>query len=146
MKTTLLAFICIAGLLGGCTAAQTTTLTANLTTIANSAQSDFTGVVNVANAATPPAPHVATCAQGGITVNAAMQKVLAATAGQTVGVFTAAAVASLYQPGSAQFQWVVTTLQTACIAEVTDLMQAGASTAGLPAAMLAVLAVAAPVK
>ena len=119
----------------------------NLTTIANAATADLNSVIAVANAATPPAPHLASCATAALTVGAAMQKVLAATpAGSTVGAFTAAAVASLYLPGSAQYNFAITTIETGCIAEVHDVMQAGASVAGLPAAMAAAFAIASPVK
>lgn len=73
-----------------------------------------------------------------------MQKVLAATpAGATVGAFTAAEVASLYQPGSAQFNLAVTTIETGCIAKLHDINQAGASTVGYPAAIVAALSIAA---
>jgi hypothetical protein len=147
MKTPLLASICAAGLLGGCaTPAQTTAFTAELTLIGNAATPDLNRVIAVANAATPPAPHLSSCATGVLTVAAAMKQVqtAAAPSGAAVGPFTTAAVLSLYQPGSAQFQYAVTTIQTACIAEATDVLQAGASTAGLPAAIGAALAIALP--
>lgn len=136
------------GTLLGCTVPSSTDPTVtNLTTIANAATADLNNGIAVANAATPPAPHLASCYTSILAVNTAMAKVLAATpAGSTVGVFTAAAVASLYQPGSAQFNWTVETIETGCIAEWHDLNQAAASMAGMPAALVAALAIAAPIK
>jgi hypothetical protein len=116
---------------------------ANLTTVANAGTADLDGVIAVANAATPPAPHLAACATATLQVAAAMKQVLAATpTGSTVGVFTAAAVASLYQPGSAQYNYAVTTIETGCIAEVHDVMQSAQATAGMPAAIVAALGIA----
>jgi len=115
--------------------------------IANTATGDLNSAIAVANAATPPDVDGATCAQGALTVNAAMQKVLAATpTGATVGAFTSAEIASLYQPGSAQFNYVVKTLETACIAKVHDVNQAAQSTVSVIAAIPTVLALAAPIK
>ena len=69
-----------------------------------------------------------------------MQKVLAATpSGGQAGVITAAEVASLYQPGSAQYNWVVTTVETGCIAKLHDINQAAASATGVFATLLAVI-------
>jgi hypothetical protein len=117
---------------------------ANLTTIANTAQADLTSAIAVANAATPPDTAGAACAQAAMTVGANIRKVIAATpAGATVGIFTSAEIASLYAPNSPQFNAVVTTLETGCIAKLRQTLQAGASTAGMPAAIAAALAIAA---
>lgn len=117
---------------------------ATLNQIANTATADLNSQIAVANAATPPDVDGAACAQGALTVAAAMQKVLAATpTGSTVGAFTAAEIATLYQPGSAQFNWAVKTLETACIAKVHDVNQAVNSTAGIITALPGILALAA---
>jgi hypothetical protein len=155
MRTVIgLSVIGLTAMVAACTVgatAQSQQIITNLQTIANTSTADLNGVIAVANAATPPAPHLAACATATLTVGAAMQKVLAATPaataatpGATVGVFTVAAVASLYEPGSAQFTWATETIQTGCIAEYQDVMNAGATIAGLPAAMAAALAIAVP--
>ena len=53
-----------------------------------------------------------------------------------------AEIATLYQPGSAQFNWAVKTLETACIAKVHDVNQAINSTAGIITALPSVLVLA----
>jgi len=93
-------------------------------------------------AATPPDTDGATCADGAATVAAAIQKVAAVTAGKTVGAFSVAEIASLYQPGSAQFNWAVKTLEAACIAKIHDTNQAINSTAGIITALPSVLVLA----
>jgi hypothetical protein len=70
--------------------------------------------------------------------------VMAATpAGSTVGVFTAAEIASLYAPGSAQFNNEVSVIATGCIAKLNAVMAAGQSPIGFPAAIAAALSIAA---
>lgn len=149
MRTTLLASICaaafvtsLAGCAGGGAGGQATI--ANLTTIANTATADLNTAIAVANAATPPDTDGANCAQAALTVANNIKAVLAATpATATVGVFTAAEIASLYAPGSAQFNQAVKTIETGCIAKLHDLNQAGAATLGQPAAIAAALSIAA---
>ena len=52
-----------------------------------------------------------------------MQKVLAATpTGSTVGVFTTAEIASLYQPGSAQFNAAQQVLVSGCAAKAQNVL------------------------
>ena len=142
--------LALAGLLAGCgnqAGSQGQQTLANLTTIANTASSDLTTAVAVANAANPPDVDGAACATAALAVASDIKKVMAATpAGATVGVFTTAEIASLYQPGSAQFNQEVKTIETGCIAKAHDVLQAGASTAGMPAAIVAALAIASPVK
>ena len=131
---------------GACalSAANSQAIIKNLTTILNTAQADLNTAILVANAASPPDVDGAACAKALIALNASMIAVMAATpAGATVGVFTAAEVASLYAPGSAQFNQVVKTVETGCIAKLHDINQAGASTIGMPAAIAAALAIAA---
>ena len=131
----------------GTTASSGQQTLANLTTIANTAQADLTTAIAVANAANPVDTAGANCAKAAMQVGADIQKVMAATpASATVGMFTAAEIASLYAPGSPQFNQEVTTIETGCIAKLHSVLQAGQATAGLPAAIAAALAItAAPV-
>jgi len=149
MRNILPVFVLV--LLAGC-AAQTATspgqqVLTNLTTIANTADADLATSIAVANAATPPDTAGVNCATAVRTVGANIRKVMAATpAGATVGVFTAGEIASLYAPGSAQFNDAVQTIETGCIAKLHQINAAGASAAGFPAALAAGLAItAAPV-
>lgn len=138
----LVAAIAMLPLLNGCalSPAQTSATTTALTNLANTATADMTTAIAVASAATPPDTDGVACAKAGITVVQAMQKVLAATpSGGQAGVITAAEVASLYQPGSAQYNWVVTTVETGCIAKLHDINQAAASATGVFATLLAVI-------
>jgi hypothetical protein len=107
-----------------------------LTRIANTATADLNTAIAVANAATPPDVDGAACAHGVIVVGQAMQKVAAATpSGSVVGAFTVAEIASLYQPGSDQFNWATKTLETACIAKTQDVYHAALSTNAVIAAI-----------
>ncbi len=139
------ALLCAAALAGcvAATSAQQQTIVSDLTTIANTAIPDLTTSIAVANAATPPDTAGAACAAATLVVAGNIQKVLAATpAGATVGAFTVAEIASLYAPGSPQFNAAVTTIETGCIAKVHAVIQANQATAGLPAAIVAALGVA----
>ncbi len=141
----LLAPIACVALLGGCalSTAQSNQINTILNQIANTATTDLTQQQKVALAATPPDTDGANCAGGALTVAAAIQKVLAATPqGTQIGAFTTAEIASLYQPGSAQFNWAVTTLETACIAKVHDVNQAVNSTAGILTSLPSILTLA----
>lgn len=127
--------------LSGCAANNSDGLLKALTDLANTATGDLQSAVAVANAATPPDADGAACAQGGLTVVASMQKELQALPnGATVGLFTTAEVASLYAPGSAQANYVVKTIETACIAKLHDLNQAGIIPGGVFAALMKVAA------
>lgn len=133
------------GCVGGLTlsSADNDAIQATLTKLGNTATSDINTAISVANAATPVDTDGARCGQGALTVVQAIQKVIASTAGPaTVGVATKVEIASLYQPGSAQYNYVVTTLETACIAKVHDVNQATTSAAGIISAIPAVLGLA----
>lgn len=141
----------LAGLVGlawwltGCslTTGQSNEINTVLNQVANTATADLQQQQKVALAATPPDTDGANCAVGALTVAAAIQKVLAATPqGTQIGAFTTAEIASLYQPGSAQFNWAVTTLETACIAKVHDVNQAVNSTAGILTSLPSILTLA----
>lgn len=141
MTRILLAATTALSLAGCATQAQSDATSKLIVGLANKSISDLQGVVTVANAATPPDTDGAQCAgklpdpanpadlgTGGLAVAAAVQKVALATTGQQVGAFTTAEILSLYQPGSAQFNWAVKTIETACIAKVHDINQAAAGT------------------
>ena len=127
-----------------------------LTQLGNTLVSDLQQQAAVALAATPPDVHGAQCAgtlpdpaktgdlgTGALSVAAAIQRVAAVTVGKKVGALTIAEIASLYQPGSAQFNWAVTQIESACIAKIHDVNQAVNSTAGVFTALPSVLALAA---
>ena len=127
------------------------------TQLANTLVTDLQQQRAVALAATPPDVDGAACAgtlgnaanpsdprnTGALAVANAIQKVEAVTAGKAVGAFTVAEIASLYQPGSAQFNWAIKTLETACIAKIHDINQAVNSTSGIITAIPSVLMLAA---
>ena len=97
-----------------------------------------------ATATTPAIPaSPAVDATGALAVAEAIQKVAAVTNGTAVGALTVAEIASLYQPGSQQFNWALKTLETACIAKVHDINQAVNSTSGIITALPSILALAA---
>jgi hypothetical protein len=142
---------------------ESTKITTVLTQLGNTLVTDLQQQRAVALAAQPPDVDGAACAGalpgeavydtssdhlglGALGVAAAIQKVAAVTANKAVGALTAAEVASLYQPGSAQFNWAVKMIETACIAKIHDVNQAVNSTAGIMTALPSVLALsAAPV-
>lgn len=160
----LLATAAIAGLLSGCAGgvvsqADSTAISKVLTQVGNTLTTDLQQQAAVAMAATPPDLDGARCAgtvptnqadpttgTGALSVAAAIQKVAGVTANKQVGALTVAEIATLYQPGSAQFNWAVTTLETACVAKIHDVNQAVNSTAGIITAIPSILALgAAPV-
>lgn len=127
-----------------------------LTQLGNTLVTDLQQQKAVALAATPPDTDGAACAgslpdptkagdtgTGALAVAAAIQKVAAVTTGQKVGALTVAEIATLYQPGSDQFNWATKTIETACIAKIHDVNQAINSTAGIMTALPSVLALAA---
>jgi hypothetical protein len=164
MLRKLLATASVATLLTGCAGGlvnqqQSAQITTVLTQVGNTLTTDLQQQAAVALAATPPDVDGARCAgtvptnpadpttgTGALSVAAAIQKVAGVTANQQVGALTVAEIATLYQPGSAQFNWAVTQLETACIAKVHDVNQAINSTSGIITALPSILALgAAPV-
>lgn len=124
-----------------------------LTKLGNTLIPDLQQQSAVSLAATPPDVHGAACAgtlpdpakpgdlgTGALAVAAAIQRVAAVTNGKVVGNLTKVEIVTLYQPGSAQFNWAVTTLETACIAKVHDVNQAINSQAGIITALPSILA------
>lgn len=113
--------------MGACTQFNTQVadpLLKDLAQIANTAQTDLQNVENVANAATPPDTDGATCAAAVITVLGQIQKVNAADTTANAGVFTIAEMASLFQPGSAQYNQAQNTIATGCISKANDVLGA----------------------
>lgn len=158
MRKQISAFAALALLvLTGCaiSQAQSDQITKVLTQLGNTLTADLQAQRAVALAATPQDTDGAQCAgtlpdpnvsgdqgTGALAVAAAIQRVAAATAGKAVGSLTVVEIATLYQPGSAQFNWAVKTLETACIAKVHDVNQAINSTAGIITALPSILALA----
>lgn len=131
-----------------------------LTQLGNTLTSDLQAQRAVALAATPPDTAGAACAGaspgepvfdtssdhlglGALGVAGAIQRVAAVTVGKQVGALTLAEIATLYQPGSPQFNWAVTMIETGCIAKIHMVNQAINSTAGIITALPSVLALAA---
>ena len=144
---------CAGGLVNQSQSKEISTVLAQL---GNTLTADLQQQAAVAMAATPPDVDGARCAgtlpdptkpgdlgTGALSVAAAIQRVAAVTDGKSVGALTVAEIATLYQPGSAQFNWAVTTIETACIAKVHDVNQAINSTAGIMTALPSILALAA---
>ena len=148
--------LAVSGCVPGVSQTQSSQITAVLTQLGNTLTADLQQQSAVALAATPPDMDGARCAgttpdpkkpgdlgTGALSVAAAIQRVAAVTDGKQVGALTIAEMGTLYQPGSAQFNWAVTTLETACIAKIHDVNQAINSTAGIIGALPTVLALAA---
>ncbi len=160
MRKILLAAVLPFGLAAcGVSQTQSDSITKVLTQLGNTLVSDLQAQSAVALAATPPDVDGAQCAgtlpdptkpgdlgTGALSVAAAIQRVANVTGGKKVGALTVAEIGTLYQPGSAQFNWAVKVLETACIAKVHDVNQAINSTAGIVGALPSILALgAAPV-
>ena len=140
----------------GLSASQSDQIEKVLAQLGNTLTSDLQGQRAVALAATPPDTAGAQCAgtlpdpavagdlgTGALAVSAAIQRVALATAGKKVGALTMAEVGSLYQPGSPQFEWAVTTLESACIAKVHQINTALNTQIGVITAIPKVLVLAA---
>lgn len=119
--------VAIVGLLGGCQQFNSQVADPALKTLAqigNTAVTDATQAKVVALAATPPDTDGANCWTGVITAIGEIQQVNAAAGGANAGVFTTAEMASLYQPGSAQFNQVTNLIASACVAKSNDVLGA----------------------
>lgn len=134
--------VAVLAIVGGCGTPVPTTNTGNGTTtttpttplspvfqtlaqIGNTALADAQQAVQVAQAATPPDNDGANCWSNGVVP--AIQdiaKVNAAANNSNSGVFTAVEMASLFQPQSAQYNYVVNMVGTACIAKANDVLGA----------------------
>lgn len=131
---TLLAAFIIAAALFGCagpiSGVQSTVtdvsdaLLTDLAKIGNTAQTDLAKADAVALAATPPDQdgHVCLTTVGGVLGD--IQKVNAAAGGAGAGVFTVGEMASLFQPGSIQYNTEKQKLVSGCAAKAQDVLGA----------------------
>jgi hypothetical protein len=94
-----------------------------LSRINNTAIADLQNAQKVALAATPPDADGNQCAGGVITVGTQVNAVLTA-AGKSSGPLTLAELASLFQPGSAQYNAAQQVLVSACAAKAQDVLGA----------------------
>lgn len=128
MGAAILAFASAAVVMADCAQVNSASskILQTLAQIGNTAQADAAQAKAVALAATPPDTDGANCWTGVSTAIGEIQQVnTAANAGQSkAGVFTATEMASLFQPGSAQYNQVVNLVGTACIAKANDVMGA----------------------
>jgi hypothetical protein len=99
-------------------------LITTLSKINATAVADLTTAGNVALAATPPDKDGASCIAGTITVAGQINAVLAAAKGANAGVLTTAELASLFQPGSAQYNAAQQVLVSSCAAKAQDVLGA----------------------
>lgn len=134
-------FLIVALGLTACATSSTTptnTLITVLSKISNTAAADLTDAQQVALAATPPDTDGANCAAAALTVQAQVAKVVAASNVSGAGAFTVAELASLFQPGSAQYNQANNTLAAGCIGKANDVLgPAGVIAAGGVAGALA---------
>ena len=130
----ILAPIACAALLYGCAGqinqAQTQingvndALLTDLAKIGNTAVADLQNVENVAKAATPPDTDGYNCAAAAIMVGGQINAVMTAANQPTAGVLTTAEIASLFQPGSAQYNQAKQVLTSGCAAKAQDVLGA----------------------
>jgi len=99
-------------------------LLTDLQKINATAAADLNNAEAVAKAATPPDTDGANCAAAVLTVQGQIAQVMAANDLSNAGVLTAAEVASLFQPGSAQYNQAENTVATGCIAKANDVLGA----------------------
>ena len=99
-------------------------LITDLSKINNTLNADLVGVQKTALAATPPDTDGANCAAAAITVSGQIATVNTAASGTGAGVLTTAELASLFQPGSAQYNAVKQTLTSGCAAKAQDVLGA----------------------
>lgn len=123
-------------LLAGCASLNTKVvdpLITDISRINNTASADLQVAQNVAQAATPPDVDGFNCAGAAVTASAQINKVLAAATagGASAGAFTTAEIASLFQPGSQQYNAINQLLVSGCAAKATDVLgAAGVMAAG----------------
>jgi hypothetical protein len=115
--------------LASCSQVNTQVVSPALKTLAqigNTAVADAQTAKAVALAATPQDIDGANCWAGVVTAIGEIAQVnAAAQAGAgTAGVFTAAEMASLFQPGSAQYNQVTNLVASACVAKANDVLGA----------------------
>lgn len=134
------AIVLVALALTSCATTTTTTnpLITALSRIMNTAAADLQNAQAVALAATPPDQDGANCASAILVVQGEVAKVVTAANVSGSGAFTIAELASLFQPGSAQFNQANNTLASGCVAKANDVIgPAGVVAAGGVAGALA---------
>jgi hypothetical protein len=127
MKRALYAVVAVPFLLVACSTFNTKVidpLITALSKIGNTAVADLKTAGNVALAATPPDTDGANCIAGVITVAAQINAVLTAANAPTAGGLTTAELASLFQPGSAQYNAAQQVIVSACAAKAQDVLGA----------------------
>lgn len=115
--------------LASCAAVNTKVIDPLITDISRinaTASADLVTAEAVAQAATPPDTDGYNCSVAAVTASSQINKVLAAAqaGGATAGVFTTAELASLFQPGSAQYNAVNQLLVSGCAAKAQDVLGA----------------------
>ena len=121
-----------------------------LSRINNTAAADLVVAENVAKAASPVDTDGYNCAAAAITASDQINVVMAAAKVPNAGVLTTAELASLFQPGSAQYNFIKQELTTGCAAKAQDVLGAagvlaiGGAVGALAAGQLLPLAAAVP--
>lgn len=93
-----------------------------LSRISNTAGADLVTVEAVAKAATPPDTDGFNCAAAAMTVQGEVSSVVTAAHVPTAGAGTVAELASLFQPGSQQYNAAKQTLVSGCAGKAQDVM------------------------
>lgn len=129
-----LAPVIVAVSLVACASVNTKVIDPLITAISrlnNTAAADLVVAQNVAKAATPPDTDGLNCAVAGAQASAQINAVLAAAGTANAGAITTAELASLFQPGSQQYNAVKQLLVTGCAAKAQDVLgPAGVLAAG----------------
>lgn len=99
-------------------------LITDLAKIGNTVGADLQTAQKVALAATPPDTDGANCAAAALTVKGQIAVVLTAANQPAAGALTTAEVASLFQPGSAQYNAAKQALTSGCAAKAQDVLGA----------------------
>ena len=117
-----------------CAAFNTKVIDPLITDIAklnNTAAADLVVAENVAKAATPPDIDGYNCASAAVQASVEINTVLTAAGGANAGPLATAELASLFQPGSAQYNAIKQILITGCAAKAQDVLgPAGVLAAG----------------
>lgn len=111
--------------LGACTSFNTKVvdpLITDLSRINATGIADLKTAQLVARAATPPDVDGDNCAGAAVTVGGQINAVLAVAKGPNAGVLTTAELASLFQPGSAQYEAAKQVLVSGCAAKAQDVL------------------------
>jgi hypothetical protein len=109
-----------------------------LSRVANTAGADLVVAENVANAATPKDTDGYNCDAALLTVQGQITAVVTAAHVPTAGAFATAELASLFQPGSQQYNQAKQVIVSGCAAKAQDVM---GPTALLGSGVLGALAV-----